>query len=181
MRGGLGRALMGAGAILLLICAGSVIRAAVVGKQSMPAAESSSVEAILCTRQVRWFRAKPLHLFLFILNRSDGAVCFDARMSWPGNISLFVKTPTGVTIKACRLSVKMANLTQKGVLSLDAGRLYGVRLTIDPAHDARVARELKDPKKGSYLFWAEYYGHALPSLRCDEVSVKSNPVTVVAY
>ena len=141
--------------------------------------QENKMEGILYTSQGQWKRSSPLYLMFFILNDTNKRIRFDGRMSWPGSITLYVSQPNGETIRASRLTVRMADLVQEDVVTLDSDRLYGVRLLIDPTHDARLAKELRNAHRGRYIFWVEYYGHPAAQWKCVEVSVKSNSVTVV--
>lgn len=136
------------------------------------------ITAVLSSRRAECERYVRLDFLFMILNESREDISLDGRMSWPGNISLYVRLPDGTTLLARRGHVKMRLLSANEIMTLEAGHLSGRELAIGRIPSELLAEPLRNPKPGTYAFWVEFYGAGAPSLGCRSISLKSNEVTI---
>ncbi|MDD5095886.1 MAG: hypothetical protein PHV74_16160 [Dehalococcoidia bacterium] len=169
--------------IAVMIMAVVAVTLATSGRQctsvGSPVADGA-LKPILSSTTAEWKKGTQLDLVFMVLNDSAKTVSVDGRMSWPGNILLWVRLPDGKTMLARRGLVKMKLLTADGIIRLQPSRLHGRKLAIQPEADERFAEPLKKLCPGTYTFWVEFHGAGAASLGCREVSLKSNelPITV---
>ena len=161
---------------LILIAA---MRHGLIASNSVEQSPVDGLTAILYSTQAEWRKGDQLNLVFAIINSSAKPILVDGRMSWPGNIDLWVKLPNGKTGLSRLERVKMMRLTSDDVVKLRPDNLVGCKLSIGPKTPEDLIDSLKHPQPGSYQFWVKFYGASLPAADCKSVSLRSNTVTVV--
>jgi len=116
----------------------------------------NTVQAILVSGQRKWESGKPLTLFLAISNNTSNNICFDGRMTFPGNIDVMIKLPNSKVIRASKIAVELTTPQKGDLVELMPRRLYGSILTIKPTSGGFWSKELLQLEPGVYSVWIKY-------------------------